>query len=100
MRRLLGILLCLGTAHGASVTSHPPRRTGCSSESERAASRSTGTPLLSRSTRSGETEPCYQVAAEIDGKKIEGYLPASAIDDLDTFDKARRTAAVLDISKS
>jgi len=41
---------------------------------------------------SGESAPCYKVAATIDGKSIEGYLDASDIGGAEEFDRARRDA--------
>src|SRR5437016_367321 len=83
----------LSSAHASSVKVATPLRTGCYSDSEPITNLAAGTALTLRSSISGESEPCYKVAVEVDGKKVEGYLPASAIDDLDTFDKARRSAA-------
>src|SRR5262249_46734896 len=55
--------------------------------------------LTIRSALSGESVPCYKVSAEAGGRKVEGYLPGPLIDGLDDFDKARRSAAWLDMSQ-
>ena len=41
----------------------------------------------------GESVPCYKVAADANGKHFEGYLPASAIDGLNSFEQGRREAS-------
>ena len=68
-------------------------RTGCAADSPPVASLTAGTPLQLRFALSGESVPCYKVAAEIGGRQVEGYLPSAAIMDLDSFDKLRREAA-------
>jgi hypothetical protein len=45
---------------------------------------------------SGESQPCYKVSTQVDGKVLEGYLPASAIGGLEDFDQARRQAVWMD----
>ena len=41
----------------------------------------------------GSAEPCFVVSATVDGKIVEGNLPANAVTGLDDFEKARRDAA-------
>jgi len=48
---------------------------------------------------SGESAPCYKVAATIDGKSIEGYLDASDIGGAEEFDRARRDAEHMDFGQ-
>src|SRR5579871_5375063 len=75
----------------ASVkTDRTSLRDGCSVDESVIATLPAGTPLTIRFALSGESVPCYKVTAETDGKKFEGYLPASAIDGLEEFDKARK----------
>jgi hypothetical protein len=57
------------------------------------ASLAAGTSLKLRYALSGESVPCYKVAVDLGGRQIDGYLPASAIEGLDTFDKRRKDAA-------
>jgi hypothetical protein len=45
-----------------------------------------------RSMMSGESTPCYKVAATIDGKTVEGYLDAGVIGGVEEFERARRDA--------
>src|SRR6185312_3396225 len=44
----------------------------------------------------GEIGPCYKVAVEVDGKTMEGSLPATAIDQTEDFDRARSQAVWMD----
>jgi hypothetical protein len=67
-------------------------RSGCSADAPVVASLAAGAPLKLRYALSGESVPCYKVAVEVGGQQIDGYLPASAIDGLDTFDKSRKDA--------
>ncbi len=84
----------------ASVkTDRTSLRDGCSVDESVIATLPAGTPLTIRFALSGESVPCYKVTAETDGKKFEGYLPASAIDGLEEFDKARKGAAWLDAAQ-
>ena len=67
-------------------------RSGCSADAPLVASLAAGTPLKLRYALSGESVPCYKVAVDTEGRQIDGYLPASAIEGLDTFDKSRKDA--------
>jgi hypothetical protein len=70
-----------------------PLRAGCADDSALVASLAAGTPLTLRYAMAGESVPCYKVAAEANGKHFEGYLPASAIDGLNSFEQGRRDAS-------
>jgi hypothetical protein len=84
-------------AAGTSVATHDaPLRSGCATDSTVRTTVPAGAPLTIRSMMSGETAPCYKVAATIDGKTIEGYVDASAIGGAEDFDRARRDAEHLD----
>jgi hypothetical protein len=68
-------------------------RSGCSADAPLVTSLPAGTPLKLRYALSGESVPCYKVAADVGGRQIDGYLPAAAIEGLDSFDKGRRDAS-------
>src|SRR4029078_4009315 len=68
-------------------------RSGCSGDAPLVATLPAGTPIQLRYALSGESVPCYKIAAAVGGRQIDGYLPAAAIDGLDSFDKGRRDAA-------
>jgi tetratricopeptide (TPR) repeat protein len=59
-----------------------------------------GAPIKLRFALSGERVPCYKVAVEVGGRQIEGYLPATAIGGLDSFDKGRKEAAWVNVSEA
>jgi hypothetical protein len=77
-----------------------PLRSSCSSDANPVATLAAGTEVSLRFALAGESVPCYKVAAEVEGKRVEGYLPASAIDQLDSFDKSRKSAAWIDVQSS
>jgi hypothetical protein len=81
----------------AAVKDGPtPLRNGCSPDAATVASLPSGASVTIRYSISGESQPCYKVSAEVDGKAWEGYLPASAIGGLEDFDQARHQAVWLD----
>ena len=82
---------------GAAVKDGPATlRSGCSPDAPALASLPSGTPVTIRYSIAGETQPCYKVSAEVNGKTLEGSLPASTIGGLEDFDQARRQAVWLD----
>jgi len=77
-----------------------PLRSGCSADSTVVASLPAGANLTLRYAMSGESTPCYKVSAEFEGRSVDGYLAGSAIDGLETFDKARKSAAWTEVNTS
>ena len=67
-------------------------RAACDAGAPVVATLTADTPLKVRFVLMGDM-PCYKVAADMGGRQIEGYLPATAIEGLDSFDKSRRAAA-------
>ena len=88
---LLAVLLAAAVKDGPA-----PLRSGCSPDARVLASLPSGAPVTIRYSISGETGPCYKVAVELDGKTLEGSLPASALSGLEDFDQARHKAVWLD----
>jgi hypothetical protein len=81
----------------ASVKEGPtPLRSGCSPDARVLASLPAGVPVSIKYSINGETGPCYKVAVEVDGKTLEGSLPATAIDQTEDFDRARSQAVWMD----
>jgi hypothetical protein len=80
-------------------TDQTPLRSGCDAYADLIAKLPQGASLTIRYALSGESVPCYKVAAEANGKTVEGFLPASAIDGLEEFDSTRRAAAWLDTAQ-
>jgi hypothetical protein len=94
------LILSLGTADAQSMrvkVSGSALHAGCDADTSVVATLDAGIPLKLRYVMMGET-PCYKVAADVAGKQVEGYLPAAAIEGLDTFDKSRRDAAWISTS--
>lgn len=89
----LVLLLALTVKDGGT-----PLRSGCSADASVVASLPAGANLKLRYAMSGESTPCYKVSAEFQGRSVDGYLPASAIDGLETFDKARKSAAWTEVN--
>ena len=92
----MGVFLALFVTLFLAVTvkqDQAPLRAGCAADSALVASLAAGTPLTLRYAMAGESVPCYKVAADANGKHFEGYLPASAIDGLNSFEQGRREAS-------
>src|SRR3954466_6493987 len=70
-----------------------PLRAGCAADSHLVATLPAGTPVTLRYSMAGESVPCYKVAVEVEGKHVDGYLPASSMDGLNSFEQGRRDAA-------
>jgi len=88
----MGLLLALLLAVSVK-DDNTALRSGCSGDAPLVATLPAGTPIQLRYALSGESVPCYKIAAAVGGRQIDGYLPAAAIDGLDSFDKGRRDAA-------
>lgn len=99
MRWLPAILLLTHLNAAVVKQDRTALRTGCYPDSDPIITLDKGTALKIQSSRSGETEQCYKVLAEVNGKKVEGFLTASLIEDLEEFDKARRSAAWIDVKQ-
>ncbi len=75
-------------------------RSGCADDDSIVERLAAGVPLKLRFALSGETVPCYKVAVDVGGRQIEGYLPVTAIAGLDSFDKARKEAAWVNVNEA
>ena len=78
---------------------HAQLRSGCDADSEPIATLAAGVPVTIRYSLAGAETACFKVAVQSGGKSIEGYLPATSIDGLEDFDRARRDAAWLDMTQ-
>lgn len=95
--RSFALLVLALSAPGAAVaTRDAPLRSGCANDSDVRVTVPAGSPVTVRSMMSGESSPCYRVAATVAGKTVEGYLDAGAIGGLEEFDRGRREAELLD----
>jgi len=81
----------------AAVKDGPtPLRSGCSPDARVLASLPAGVPVTIKYSINAENGPCYKVSVELEGKTLEGSLPAIAVDQTDEFDQARRQAVWMD----
>ena len=85
--------LCALTAPLFAQTVQPQgatlRRTGCTEDDGTLTSLAGGTPVAPRFALDGN---CYKVAVTLEGTAVEGYLPATAIAGMESYEKARRSA--------
>jgi len=106
----MGLLLALLLAVGV-MNAQPPSavsvkednialRSGCADDAQIFERLAAGSPLKLRFALSGESVPCYKVAVEMGGRQIEGYLPATAIAGLDSFDEGRKEAAWVTVNEA
>jgi hypothetical protein len=72
-------------------------RSGCNADSPAVAKLEAGTELRIRYALSGEKGPCYKVAASWDGSTAEGYLPGTAIGQIESFEDARKGGGVIQV---
>src|SRR5271156_75594 len=75
-----------------------PLRAGCEAGDETIATLAACTPVEVR-FRLADGSECFKVAATVDGKPIVGYLGASALLNVDQFEKHRTDAAQLASSR-
>jgi tetratricopeptide (TPR) repeat protein len=76
-----------------------PLRNGCDAGAETIANLPAGAEVTIRFALSGESTPCYKIAAMLGGKEVGGYVAASALQGLDAFDQGLREAAWVDVNQ-
>jgi tetratricopeptide (TPR) repeat protein len=86
-------MLWLAAAAQTVTVDQYPLRSGCSEADPVVARLHAGDPVQVRFSLAGGTQPCFVVSATVDGKTVEGNLPASALAGIDEFERARRGAA-------
>ena len=87
-----GIVVLLFASSLVVKQDRAPLRGGCEVRDELVAALPAGTPVEIRFAMSGATETCYKVSAIVDGKPLQGYLPASALSGLEVFEKGLQSA--------
>jgi hypothetical protein len=89
--------LMLALLLAAAVKEGPTRlRSGCSPDARVLASLPAGVPLTIKYSINADNGLCYKVSVELDGKTLEGSLPAAAVEQTDDFDQARHQAVWMD----
>ncbi len=86
-------LLFLAAAAQTVKVDQFPLRSGCGESDAVVARLHAGDPVQVKFALAGEKQPCYVVSATVDGKVVEGNLPADALTGLEEFDRSRRNAA-------
>src|SRR2546427_6188851 len=83
-------LLFLAAAVQTVKVDQFPLRSGCAESDPVVAKLHAGDPVLIKFSLAGGAQSCYVVSATVDGKTIEGNLPADALTGLEEFDRSRR----------
>ncbi len=73
-----------------------PLRAACGADEQAIATLAAGTPVEVR-FGIADGSRCLKVAATVDGRDVVGYVPEEALSGVDQFDRARNSAASLDI---
>jgi hypothetical protein len=73
------------------------RATGCSVDDELVAHLQKGTAAEVRFAVASASGACFRVVATVNGKVLNGYLPAAALSDPAAFDRARAQASDVDL---
>jgi tetratricopeptide (TPR) repeat protein len=76
-----------------------PLRSGCEAADETIATLHVGTPVEVR-FRVADGSDCFKISATVDGKPLVGYVPASALSNVDQFEQQRNAAVSLDSSRA
>jgi tetratricopeptide (TPR) repeat protein len=74
-------------------------RSGCEASDETIASMPAGTPVEIR-FRVADGSDCFKISATVNGKAVVGYVAASALSDVEQFEKQRTAAVPLDSSRA
>ena len=88
---LIPLLLFAAAAHTVSHDA-TPLRAACDSASETVAQLQPGDAVEIKYALASDLGPCYKVSAESGGKRWDGWLPASALTNLEQFEKDRNAA--------
>lgn len=76
-----------------------PLRSACDSEAQTIATLPAGTPVEIR-FRLSDGSDCFKIAAIINGQPVTGYLPATALANVDQFDQQRASAPSIEINQA
>ena len=88
---LITILFLAAAAQTVKVDQFP-LRSGCAESDPVIARLRAGDPVQVKFSLAGGAQPCFVVSATVDGKVVDGNLPASVLTGLDEFERARRAA--------
>ena len=94
MHFLLLLLLGAAVKDGGA-----PLRAGCEQEADLVAQLPPGAAVTIRYSVSGAGGACYKVTASLEGRTVDGYLPATVVQDTAAFDKARLQGGRIGVSE-
>ena len=97
MPTLITVLL-LAAATQTVKSDNYPLRSGCEQGDRVIAQLHSGDPVKIKFSLAGAAQPCYVVSATVDGKQVDGNLPADALTGLEEFERSRRDAAPVSAS--
>jgi hypothetical protein len=95
---ILIALLFLAAATQTVKVDQYPLRSGCDQNDPIVTTLHAGDPVRIKFSLAGAAQPCYVVSATVDGKLVDGNLPADALTGLEEFERSRRDAG--DVSAS
>jgi hypothetical protein len=82
-----------------SVKQEAPLRSSCDAEAQVIAKLAAGSEVTIGFVLSGEGSACYKITATVHGKELRGYVAASALEGLDSFEQDLRSAPSLDFGE-
>ncbi len=89
----MSVALPLCLAFGLTIRQDQyPLRTGCAEDDGVIARVGRGTTAEIRFGRVDSSGLCYKIAVRIEGKTVEGYVTAAALDGLEQYERARTNA--------
>jgi tetratricopeptide (TPR) repeat protein len=94
---LIAVLLLAAATQTVKVDQYP-LRSGCEQSDPIVTRLHAGDPVRIKFSLAGAAQPCYVVSATVDGKLVDGNLPADALTGLEEFERSRRDAG--DVSAS
>src|ERR1700733_9466628 len=76
-----------------------PLRDSCDADAQVIAKLTAGSDVTIGFALSGQGSACYKITATVDGKDLHGYVAASALEGLDSFEQGLRSAPSLDFGE-
>src|ERR1700694_694570 len=86
---LIAVLLLAAATQTVKVNQYP-LRSGCEQSDPIVTRLHAGDPVRIKFSLAGAAQPCYVVSATVDGKVVDGNLPADALTGLEDFERSRR----------
>ena len=94
---LIAVLFLAAATQTVKVDLYP-LRSGCEQNDPIVTRLHAGDPVRIKFSLAGAAQPCYVVSATVDGKVVDGNLPADALTGLEDFERSRRDAGSVSVS--